>query len=95
MARRKPFQKDKHGIKRLFFNPSTLETIDKSVFNYLESLNLFSTTNKGWNKVPVVWSTAERSFQAKREEEIRDAQGALIMPIISIHRASVKKPLKS
>jgi quinol monooxygenase YgiN len=95
MARRKPFQKDKHGIKRLFFNPSTLETIDKSVLNYLESLNLFSTTNKGWNKVPVIWSTAERSFQAKREEEIRDAQGALIMPIISIHRASVKKPLKS
>jgi len=95
LPQRHPFTKDKHGVKRLFFNPSTMENIDQSVFNYLDFLNLFSTTNKGWTKVPVVWSTAERSFQAKREEEIRDSQGALILPIISIHRASVKKPLDS
>ena len=72
IPQRHPFTKDKHGIKRLFFNPSTMENIDQSVFNYLDLLNLFSTTNKGWTKVPVVWSTAERSFQAKREEEIRE-----------------------
>ena len=84
-----------NGIGKLHFESSTIETIDKSVLNYVEGLNLFSTTNKGWKKVPVLWGTAERSFLSKDKTDIRDSLGALIYPIISIRRSSFKKDLKS
>ena len=83
------------GIGKLHFEPSTIETIDKSVLNYMEGLNLFTTTNKGWKKVPVLWGTSERSFLSKDKTEMRDSLGALIYPIISIKRAGFKKDLKS
>ena len=72
------------NVRRLYFEPSTLETIDRAVFNYINTLNLFATTNKGWRQVPVIWSTAERSFHSKKNQDIRDKQGALILPLISI-----------
>ena len=40
---------------KLHFEPSTIETIDSSVLNYFESLDLVSDTNEGWMKVPIVW----------------------------------------
>ena len=83
------------GVGKLHFEPSTIETIDKSVLNYLEDLNLFTTTNKGWKKVSVLWGTSERSFLSKDKTEIRDSLGALIYPLISIRRTSFKKDLKS
>ena len=64
--------KMEEGVGRLYFQASTIETIDKSVFNYLESLNLFTTTNKGWKKVPVVWATSERSYLSKKDKDLRD-----------------------
>jgi hypothetical protein len=83
------------GVGKLHFEPSTIETIDRSVLNYVEDLNLFTTTNKGWKKVPVLWGTSERSFLSKDKAEIRDSLGALIYPIISVKRTSFKKDLKS
>ena len=53
------------GSGKLHFEPSTIETVDKSVLNYLEGLNLFANTNKGWRRVPVLWGTSERSFLSK------------------------------
>ena len=79
----------------LYFEPSTIETIDKSVRNYIDSLKLFTTTNKGWQQVPVLWGTSERAYLTKNEKEARDNLGALVFPIISIRRTSFKKDLKS
>ena len=83
------------GSGKLHFEPSTIETVDKSVLNYLEGLNLFANTNKGWRQVPVLWGTSERSFLSKDKTEVRDSLGALIYPIISVRRTSFKKDLKS
>ena len=83
------------NVRRLYFEPSTLETIDRAVFNYINTLNLFATTNKGWRQVPVIWSTAERSFHSKKNQDIRDKQGALILPLISINRGEISKPANS
>ena len=48
------------------FEPSTLETIDYAVYDWLDKeLDIFSTTNKGFEKVPVIWVAAERSRQVK------------------------------
>ena len=83
------------GSKKVYFEPSTIETIDRSVSNFLDKLNLFTGTNKGSRKVPVIWSSAERAFLSKHSKDARDSQGALIYPIISVKRVSIEKNLKS
>ena len=57
--------------KKIHFEVSTIETIDKSVLNFVESLGLSTMTNKGFKPVPVVWGTAERAYQVKKNKEIR------------------------
>jgi len=77
--------------KKIHFEVSTIETIDQSVFNFVNSLSLATMTNRGFKPVPVIWGSAERSYQVKRSKEIRDKQGLLVLPIISIKRGSFTK----
>jgi len=81
--------------KKVHFEVSTIETIDQSVFNFVKSLSLATMTNKGFKPVPIIWGSAERSFQVKRNKEIRDKQGLLVLPIISIKRNSFTKSQQS
>ncbi len=83
------------GERRVYFNPSKIENIDRSVFNYVKELNLFTDTNSGWKQVPITWATAERSYHVKNDKNIRDEHGMLIMPLISIRRSTFTKSLKS
>jgi len=72
--------------------PSTLETIDTAFYQWLDdTLNVFATSNKGWKKVPLVWISAERSYQVKHNKDLRDTYGVLKLPIISIARTSIVK----
>jgi hypothetical protein len=77
--------------KKINISPSNIETIDAAFLKYVEDLNTHCTTIKGWEKIPVIWSSAERSFQIKNNKAIRDANGSLIPPIISIERISSTK----
>ena len=71
---------------------STLEDIDFSMQNFIDNtLNLHCRTNKGLEKVPVLWLGSERAFQIKNNREYRDSVGKLRLPLISIERASVEK----
>ena len=83
------------GSKKIYFEPSTLETIDRSVNSFLKDLNLFTMTNKGARQVPVVWASEKKAILAKKRKESRDDQGTLVYPLISIRRGEVKKALKS
>lgn len=87
--------KDQEMPTKKHFEPSTIENIDKSVYNYVESLNLFTSTNQGFEKVPVLWGTSERSFLTKDDANARDAQGLLRLPIISIRRTTFQKSMPS
>ena len=79
-------------LKEVTFMPSTVETIDKAFFKFIdEDLNISSTTNKGFKKVPVIWVSAERSFQIKRDKGLRDSKGSLKLPLITIERKIMKK----
>ena len=76
----------------IHFNPSTLENIDMSMYEYVdELLNLHTETNKGFTKVPVIWVGAERSNQIKKDVSLRNKDGLLNLPLIAIERSSVTK----
>ena len=71
---------------------SSLETIDTGLLNYVENeLNLHTNTNRGLLRVPVLWLSAERSFQIKNDRTYRDKIGKLQLPIITIERTEVNK----
>tara|TARA_Y100001938_G_C8099352_1_gene440428 strand:+ start:4061 stop:4957 length:897 start_codon:yes stop_codon:yes gene_type:complete len=76
------------------FKPSTLETIDYAVHDFVDkTLDIFCTTNKGFKKVPVIWQATERAFQIKNNKDLRDDNGTLIFPMISITRTGFEKSL--
>jgi hypothetical protein len=70
--------------------PSTLEDIDAAVFEFInDSLNVFCDTNDGFKKVPVIFAGAERAFQIKNQQELREKAGTVYMflrTLISIRK---------
>jgi len=79
-------------ISETIVMPSTLETIDTAIFDWLnEKLDIFCDTNKGFEKVPVLWLSAERAHQIKNNKEIRDDSGFLRLPLIVVNRTGVTK----
>ena len=78
-------------VQEIKFMPSTIETIDFALYDWLnEELNVHCTTNEGWKKVPLIWSMAERAFQIKDNKDLRD-KNVFILPAISIERVSLIK----
>ena len=74
--------------------PSTIETIDLGIYEYInEKFNIHTTTNEGLKKVPVIWTGTERTFQVKNNKDIRDSVGKIKLPIITINRDSIAKEL--
>ncbi len=72
--------------------PSSLETIDGAMLRFIdEELNLSVSSVDGFKKVPVLWVTAERAYQVKHNQDLRDKEETLILPLITINRASVVK----
>ena len=79
-------------VKEFTFEPSTIETIDTGLYNWVnETLALHTSTNEGWKKVPVIWLGAERSFQVKKDQLLRNGDSRLKLPIIAVNRESITK----
>lgn len=79
-------------LREVSMMPSTIETIDVAMFSYLDqTLNLHVNTNKGFKKVPIVWVANERSNQIKNRKELRDDNGFLIFPLMTLERTSIAK----
>ncbi len=71
---------------------STIESIDYSIVSWLkEDIGLRAKSNRGFEKVPVFWQTPERAFQVKSNRALRDDEGALILPAVSIERTGIIK----
>ena len=92
MERHKPFSEglnDYEG-KRIF--DSRIENIDTAMYKFVdEQMNLHVHTSTGFKKVPVIMASAERSVLSKKDSRVRDSEGALIMPVITIERKSMTK----
>lgn len=85
---------DPSRVQEMEIQPSTIENIDASLYEFIEAMNVHASTNKGFKKVPVIWTSAERSFQIKNNKDLRDDTGAYILPAISIERNNVTKDLQ-
>ena len=80
------------SLREIGMLESKIEDIDYAITSWLKKdLNLFATTNEGRKKVEVLWQVPERAFQVKNDKELRDASGALKLPLISIQRSGITK----
>mgnify|MGYP003135361851 CR=1 FL=1 len=81
-------------LKEEIILPSTIEDIDAAMLEYIkDELDIFTETNRGWGKVPVIWVAAERAAQIKQIKELRDTEGSMIYPLITLERSSIAKDL--
>jgi|TARA_R110000824_G_scaffold3537_3_gene16842 hypothetical protein len=77
--------------KEISIQPSTIETIDLSMYDLIDNkFDLYTKTNTGFKKVPVLWISPERAVDVKNKE-IRDSVGKLKLPLITIERTSFSK----
>ena len=84
--------KDSTIIKEELIPLSTIETIDESLFKYIdETLDLHVQHREDFRKVPVIWQSAERAFHRKTHLDIRASSGELKLPIISVFRSEIMK----
>ena len=88
-----PNERSYETLKGFPLKPSKIENIDTAMYSFLKGMNLHVETNNGSILLPMVWTTAERAFQAKSDSKIRDKSGALIFPIMTVERTSVTKDL--
>lgn len=67
-----------------------IEDLDKAMFNlFNEDLPLFYEQEGVRKRVPVIFATGERFALLKRKKPLRDRNGTIILPLISITRSSV------
>lgn len=80
------------SLREIGMLSSTIEDIDYSLTSFVkEDLQISVRTNEGRKTVPVLWQTPERAFQIKNERDLRDENGTLKLPLISIERTDVTK----
>tara|TARA_E500000331_G_C17206438_1_gene691608 strand:+ start:443 stop:1372 length:930 start_codon:yes stop_codon:yes gene_type:complete len=91
----KPVRDNTHNEQKLidlYMPPSTLETVDRALFEFIdEKMNIYTTTDGGAKKVPTIWNSAERTFQIKNDKDLRDSEGRIKLPIITVEKVSVNK----
>ena len=80
------------NVQEIKFQGSNLEKIDFAMYNWInDQMDIHCNKKEGWEKVPVRWVSAERSFQTKRSKHDYTKDGVIILPVITLERASVAK----
>ena len=92
MDNQTPFSNPLNKLERKNLSRSTIENIDTAVYNFIDKqMNIFSHSNEGFKKVPVIMASSERANLSKRGEGVRDDDGTLVLPLITIERTSISK----
>jgi len=91
-----PDDKDNFTLKEIGMLASRIEDIDYAMTSWLkEDLDLSTTTNEGYKRVPVLWQTPERAFQIKNDHDLRhpvdDGGGVITLPVVTIERTGITK----
>lgn len=71
--------------------PCTIEDVDRALFKAFDEEIVFQVIEKGGitKRVPVIFATGERFALVRRRKPIRDENGAIILPLISIRRTRI------
>ena len=70
----------------------TIEDVDRALFNLFDKeLPLLFKTKEATQRIPVIYATGERFAVLRRKRPLRDKNGALILPLISIMRTGVSQ----
>jgi hypothetical protein len=72
---------------------STIETVDGAMLDHLRDMNTHVVGNKGFEPLPVIWVSAERAYQSKKNKEYRDSDGTIVLPVLTIERTAMQKSL--
>lgn len=91
-----PIDRTDFTLKEVGMLGSRIEDIDYAITSWLkEDLDLSTTTNEGYKRVPVLWQTPERAFQIKNNHDLRhpvdDGGGVITLPVITIERTGITK----
>jgi hypothetical protein len=87
-----PFSDPLNKLERKNLSRSTIENIDTAVYNFIDKqMNIFSHSNDGFKKVPVIMASSERVNLSKKGEGVRDSDGTLVLPLITVERSSISK----
>lgn len=69
---------------------ANIEDVDKALFNFFDkSLNLQVSFRGKTRMVPIVFAGSERYSMTQSGRPIRDKSGAIITPIIAVHRTGI------
>jgi hypothetical protein len=80
------------NLREIPFQPSTIEGIDETLFEWLrDTADVRCTTADGFKKVPTLWISAERPFQRKHNQDLMTSSGSLNLPIITLQRDGISK----
>ncbi len=72
----------------------TIEDVDRALFNlFNDELPLIYQQKNETKKIPVIFATGERFAVLRRKRPLRDNQGALILPLISIMRTGIEQDI--
>tara|TARA_B100000700_G_scaffold331830_1_gene470094 strand:+ start:22903 stop:24090 length:1188 start_codon:yes stop_codon:yes gene_type:complete len=72
-----------------------IEDVDRALFKLFdEELPIVYESEGETKRIPVIFATGERAFILRRKEPLRDRQGALILPMVSILRSGIEQDPK-
>jgi hypothetical protein len=72
----------------------TIEDVDRALFNlFNDELPLIYQQKNETKRIPIIFATGERFAVLRRKRPLRDNQGALILPLISIMRTGIEQDI--
>jgi len=80
------------GVSEFVIPPVGIEDVDVGIFNLFDKEIKFAVGGEGsseFKKVPIVFAGGEKWALLKRNRPMRDKNGALILPIITIGRQNI------
>ena len=91
-----PEDKKDFTLQEIGMLGSRIEDIDYAMMSWIkEDLDLTTTTNEGYKRVPVLWQTPERAFQIKNNRDLREpddhSSGAITLPVVTVERTAITK----
>lgn len=69
-----------------------IEDVDRALFKlFNEDIPFFYEKDGDLNRIPTIFASGERAFVLRKQQPLRDRQGALILPLISILRNGIEQ----